>query len=130
MKPLCKEIIEVIDKEGFSVQVDKQSNGYCADLNQSTPLGEDWWVCVVFDETEDDFVDEIRDYYVGFDPEDEVELYIQNRGKNGIPTSIRALLDDQDWKDEKLKSLSDALDDYIYNKDDEDENEEEDEEEE
>ena len=99
-------------------------------MNQSTPLGEDWWVCVVFDETEDDFVDEIRDYYVGFDPEDEVELYIQNRGKNGIPTSIRDLLDDQDWKEEKLKSLIDALDDYIYNKDDEDENEEENEEEE
>lgn len=126
MKPLSKKIIEVIEKEGFSVQVDKQSNGYCADLNQSTPLGEDWWVCVVFDETEDDFVDEIRDYCVGFDPEDEAELYIQNRGKNGIPTSIRALLDDQDWKDEKLKSLSDALDNYIYNKDDEDEDEDED----
>ena len=31
MKPLSKGIIEVIEKEGFSVQVDKQSNGYCAD---------------------------------------------------------------------------------------------------
>ena len=130
MKPLSKEIIEVIEKEGFSVQVDKQSNGYCADLNQSTPLGVDWWVCIVFDETDEDFVSEVGIYYMGFDPEDEVELYIQNRGKNGIPTSIRDLLDDQDWKDDKLKSLSDALDNYIYNKDDEDENEEEDEEEE
>lgn len=130
MKPLSKEIIEVIEKEGFSVQVCKQQNGYCADLNQSTPLGEDWWVCIVFDETEEDFVNEFRDYYCGFDPEDEAEIYIQNRGKNGVPNSIRDLLDDQDWKEEKLKSLIDALDDYIYNKDDEDENEEEDEEEE
>lgn len=125
MKPLSKEIIEVIKKEGFSVQVDKQSNGYCADLNQSTLLGEDWWVCIVFDETEEDFVNEFRDYYYGFDPEDEAEIYIQNRGKNGIPNSIRDLLDDQDWKDEKLKSLLDALDDYIYNKEDEDEDGEE-----
>lgn len=126
MKPLSKGIIEVIEKEGFSIQVDKQQNGYCADLNRSTPLGEDWWISFVFDETEKDFVNEVRDYYVGFDPEDEAELYIQNRGKNGIPNSIRALLDDQDWKDEKLESLSDALDNYIYNKDeDEDEDAEE-----
>lgn len=124
MKPLSKGIIEVIEKEGFSVQVCKQQNGYCADLNQSTPLGEDWWVGIVFDETEKDFASEVGIYYMGFDPDDEVELYIQNRGKNGIPNSIRALLDDQDWKDEKLKSLSDALDDYIYNKDEDDEEEE------
>lgn len=123
MKTLSKEIIEVIEEEGFSVQVCKQQNGYCADLNRSTPLGEDWWVGIVFDETEEDFVNEVRDYYIGFDPDDEVEFYIQGRGKNGIPNSIRALLDDQDWKDEKLKSLSDALDNYIYNKDDEDEDE-------
>ena len=125
MKPLSKEIIEVIEKEGFSVQVCKQQNGYCADLNQSTPLGEDWWVGIVFDKTEKDFVSEVGIYYMGFDPEDEAAFYVDSRGKNGVPNSIRDLLDDQDWKDEKLKSLSDALDDYIYNKnEDEDEDEE------
>ena len=125
MKPLSKEIIEVIEKEGFTVLVSKQQNGYCADLNQSTPLGEDWWVGFVFDETEKDFVNEVSDYYFGFDPDDEVEFYIQNRGENGIPNSIRSLLNDQDWKDEKLKSLSDALNDYLYNKDEDEEDEEE-----
>ena len=84
-------------------------------------------MCVVFDETEEDFISEVGIYYMGFDPDDEVEFYIQNRGKNGIPISIRDLLKDQDWKDEKLKSLSEALDDYIYNKKDEDEDDEEEE---
>ena len=121
MKPLSKEIIEVIEKEGFTVLISKQQNGYCVDLNRSTPLGEDWWVGIIFDETEKDFVTEVRDYYMGFDPDNEVELYVKNRGRNGTPNSIRALLKDQDWKDEKLKSLSDALDDYLYNKDEDDE---------
>lgn len=123
MKPLSKKIIEVIENEGFSIQVYKESNEYCANLSQSTPLGEDWWIGVVFDKTEEDFVEEVRSIYVDFEPEDEAEFFIKNRGKNGIPTSIRDLLDDQDWKDEKLRSLSDALDNYIFNKIDEDEEE-------
>ena len=37
--------------------------------------------------------------------DEEVEIWIPSRGKNGVPSSISTLLHDAEWKLEQLESL-------------------------
>lgn len=111
---LTKRTTEIIDKYGFSLgEITEQNGDYYVDLNQSTPAGEDWYVVIWFDGTTKDFILKLRDYYVSFDVDEEVEPYISMRGKNGVPNSISKLLDDAKWKEKTLEDLSDDLFDLV-----------------
>lgn len=100
---------KIIEGKGFYFKHQKEKNGwYYALLEQSTPLGEDW--CLEFDyKNITDLVNQIIEYSCNYYADDEAEIYINIRGKNGVPSSIRDLLKDADWKGEKLKELCDAL---------------------
>ena len=117
---LSKDIIQIIENCGFSINIEKQNtgnelfNGYCADLNQSTPEGEDWWESITFDGTDRDFIKEIRDRAYYFDVDEEVEVWIPHRGKDGCPSSILALVEDAQWKKKKLSELSSELGQWLY----------------
>lgn len=47
---LSKDVIQIVEDCGFAINIEKQNTGdklfdsYCANLNQSTPEGEDWWI--------------------------------------------------------------------------------------
>ena len=120
---LSKDIIKIVEECGFSMNIEKQNTGnelfdnYCAELNQSTPEGEDWWENVVFDGTDSDFIKEIRNRVYYFDVDEEVELWIPHRGEGGCPSSILALVEDAQWKEKELSDLSSKLDEWQYNKD-------------
>lgn len=119
---LSKDIIKIVEECGFSMNIEKQNTGnelfdnYCADLNQSTPEGEDWWESVVFDGTDSDFIDEIRNRAYNFDVDEEVEIWIPHRGEGGCPSSILALVEDAEWKKKKLSDLSSKQDKWLYDK--------------
>lgn len=55
----------------------------------------------------DDFRDKVREYYEGYDPDDEAALWYGK--KRGEPSSLRDLLNDMEWYDNKLKELSETL---------------------
>lgn len=109
---LHKKIIELLENNGFSVNDVEQNgeSGYYVELNQSTPEGEDWWVTITYDGTDEDFIREFKTYADYFDVDEEVEIWIDSRGKNGVPSSIRALVEDAEWKEETLKNTADDLD--------------------
>lgn len=87
----------------------KEKDGrYYALLEQSTPLGEDWCLEFVYKNIAD-LINQIIEYSYNYDADEEAEVYINIRGKNGVPSSIRDLLEDADWKGEKLEELCDAL---------------------
>lgn len=113
MKHLPKKVQTVLEKHGFvhrnDWEVDKQDNGCFVELNQDTPAGEDWWVTIWFDGTTNGFIQAVRDYFIGFDPDEEAEIFIECRGKNGVPSSISVIIHDQEWKEKTLEELSDAL---------------------
>lgn len=47
MKKFKKDIVKILEDNDFVIgEITKQSNGIYVDLNQSTPLGEDWWVVI------------------------------------------------------------------------------------
>lgn len=103
------ELEKIIEGKGFYFKHQKEKDGrYYALLEQSTPLGEDWCLEFIYKNIAD-LVNQIIEYSYNYDADDEAEVYINIRGKNGVPSSIRDLIEDADWKGEKLKELCDAL---------------------
>lgn len=107
---LHNEIIEILENAGFSVnEVEKQDDSFYVEVGQYTPLGEDWWETIWFDGTDDGFINAVRTRYITFDVDEEAEIWIKNRGKNGVPSSIIDLVRDAEWKEDTLGELLDAL---------------------
>ena len=110
MKKFKKDIIKILEENDFVIgKITKQNNGIYVDLNQSTPLGEDWWVVIFFDGTNNGFIQEFYNRAYDFDIDEEIEIFVQNRGKNGIPNSIVDLIEDAKWKQKILEKTADEL---------------------
>lgn len=110
MKEFNKEIINVLENADFNIgEITEQDGEYYVELSQYTPEGEDWYVVVWFDGTDEDFIASVRKYAADFDVDEEAEPYIEIRGQRGVPNSISALLEDAKWKEQTLNDLADAL---------------------
>lgn len=115
---LSKDVIQIVEDCGFAINIEKQNTGdklfdsYCANLNQSTPEGEDWWIIIIFDGTDSTFINEVRDTAYYFNVDEEVEVFISRRGEGGCPNSISALVDDARWKEKKLSDLARELNEW------------------
>lgn len=87
----------------WSYNLYKEDDGRTyAEMEKYSPLGEDFGMIIDFSEENpvDTFMNDLQDYYYCFDAEEHAEIRIDNRGKNGIPYSIKDLLDDaKDIKD-------------------------------
>lgn len=76
----------------------------CIDLGQYTPLGEDWFES--FDwSSASKFIASLEERINNFDIDEEASIWIDLRGKNGVPDSIKGLVEDAEWKLGKLKDL-------------------------
>ena len=107
MKELNENIVRILEDSGFYVGKPEYSNHhreYYVEINQSTDLGEDWWMTLWYDGSDEDFIQKFETMVDYFDPDEEAEVYIEMRGKNGVPDSIRDILDDQVWKLETLRT--------------------------
>lgn len=72
--------------------------------------GQDIPVEFYFDGTAKDFVEKFSEYADNYDVDEEVELFANMRGKNGIPETIRELLDDmQNAKDTLMKIKTELI---------------------
>ena len=108
---LNDKVIKVVENNDFSInEVEKQDNDFYVELSQYTPCGEDWWETIWFDGTDEGFIEAVRERYRDFDVEEEAEVWIECRGKNGVPNSIRDLIEDAEWKANMLGELADELD--------------------
>lgn len=107
MIKLNEKVIEILESNGFDLQsINEQTNGICAEIQQYTPEGEDWYEVVWFDGTDKGFIKGVEENYKNYDVEEEAEIWINQRGKNGVPDSIANLIEDSKWKKEKLQLLS------------------------
>lgn len=99
----------IIEDKGFYFKHEKEKDGrYSALLEQSTPLGEDWCLEFLYKNIAD-LINQITEYSYNYDADEEAEIYINIRGKNGVPSSIRALLDDSQWKKDQLTKLASQI---------------------
>jgi hypothetical protein len=103
---LHNRIIDVLEKHGFLVhEVETKGDNFYVEIAQYTPQDEDWWETIWFDGTNRDFIKAVEERYVNFDVDEETEKWIEARGKNGVPDSIRLLLEDAEWKQNTLAYL-------------------------
>lgn len=76
------------------------------ELSKFSPLGEDFGFSVKADK----FLEDLRDYYEDFDPEEHAAMWYNAKNNvRGVPQSLRALLDDAIKIDGMLEDLCIAL---------------------
>ena len=85
------------------------NDGYDVELETYSPEGEDVIVSLTYDGTEEDFIRQFRSYAEGFDAEEHAEMWIEGRGNNGVPDSIKDLLEDAEWIKSTLEEVADDL---------------------
>lgn len=71
--------------------------------------GQDIPVEIDFNGTPEDFVNQFVEYADNYDVDDEVELYVNMRGQNGVPATIRELLDDCQEAKDTLTEIANRL---------------------
>lgn len=76
---------------------------------------------VWFDGSASDFIDKVRDYAEDYDADDHAAELIEFRGQNGVPNSIRAIIDDAEAIGDMLNDLWKTLGDWYAHADDLDE---------
>ena len=114
---LLGQVLDTATSMGWSYdEIDYSNNEGGYEFYQYSPAGEDFGFSACYgskelsdDEKGKNLIADIESYYDDYDPEEHAELWIEGRGQNGAPSSIRALLDDADAIDGMLKELSDEL---------------------
>ena len=111
---LSERIIEVLEAHDISVcgEITERTyndDGYDVELETYSPEGEDVIISLIYDGTEEDFIRQFERYAEDFDAEDHAETYINMRGKNGVPESIKDLLEDAEWQKEMLLEVAKDL---------------------
>ena len=56
---------------------------------------------------------DIAEYAAEFDADEHAEMWVDKRGQNGVPNSIRALIDDADAIQEMLDELAEAVYEFM-----------------
>lgn len=93
---------EITERYGENEKYDIEPETY-------SPEGEDVIVPLVYDGTEEDLIRAFTEYADNFDAEEHAGMWIESRGKNGAPKSIKDLLEDAGWIKNKLAEAAEAL---------------------
>lgn len=114
MMKLSKRIEEVLEEFDFSLCGEiserySEKGKYDIELETYSPKGEDVIVSLIYDGTEEGFIAAFDEYANDFDAEEHAEIWIENRGKNGIPESIKDLLEDAEWQKNTFLEVAEAL---------------------
>lgn len=114
MMELSKKIEEVLEKFDFSLcgEITErygEKGKYDIELETYSPEGEDVIVSLIYDGTEEGFIAAFVEYANDFDAEEHAEMWIESRGKNGVPESIKDLLEDAEWQKNTFLEVVEAL---------------------
>ena len=75
------------------------------ELEKYSPAGEDF----IFGVQKGNFIKNVREYADDFDVDEHVELWIEGRGKRGVPATARELVEDAEAIRDMLNELAVAL---------------------
>ena len=100
-----EDIRDVVEELGWAL---KEYDDYVMVENWTDVAGQD-----IFFETNSkdpvEVIDEIIDYANNYDVDEEFDVYNEYRGKNGVPSSARTLLEDLENAQEMWNELAEAL---------------------
>lgn len=107
---LRKDVDKIFDKNGFyvnSVEIiddPRLSERYIIEINGDNPYGEDWYEEIIFDGYLQGLKDSLLVLYTNFDINEDVKLWINSAGKNGVP-DVEGLVKNAKFKENKLWEL-------------------------
>lgn len=109
-----EEIYDVLDN--MSIRYD---TNYCDSETEALiefwtdTAGQDIPTEFDYDGTPEDFVKQFTERAENYDVDEEVELYANMRGKNGVPDTVRELLDDCQEVKDTLMEIAEKLQEAI-----------------
>jgi len=114
MMELSKRIEGLLEEYDFSLcgEITERYNdkgNYDVELETFSPEGENVIVSLTYDGTEESFIGAFVEYANDFDAKEHAEIWIGSRGKNGVPDSIKDLLEDAEWIKYTLISIAEKL---------------------
>lgn len=105
-----EEIYDVLDDMNV-----KYNTNYCGSETEAIiefwtdTAGQDIPTEFGYDGTPEDFVKQFTERAEMYDVDEEVEIYVGMRGKNGVPNTVRELLDDCQEAKDTLTEIADKL---------------------
>ena len=114
-KNVINNIIEVAEKEGFSVNTYKypNNNSYGLEFYKMSSRGRDFGFGITMESgmDEHDIVDLIDDYFENFDVSYETYIWLddEGHGKNGAPYDMKDVYDDTKECEKFIEELSEAI---------------------
>lgn len=104
---LSKKITNILENENITIHgTYKQDKEYYTELGFYSDLGEDVIITVFHKNNDKSFIKSLEEWYEDFDPEEHANEWYNARNKvAGVPQSLRALLDDADGIDKKIKNI-------------------------
>lgn len=114
MLKLSKIIKKVLENYDFSIRGEitewcNEKGKYDIELETCSPEGEDVVVSLIYDGTDEGFIAAFIEYANYFDAEEHAEMWIKSRGKNGVPESIKDLLEDAEWQKNTFLEVAKTL---------------------
>ena len=112
-------ITECAEAKGWSVHTSKNPKAeiWQFELSQSTPAGQDFnFSAEMKDGDPDSLIKSVREYYEGFDPDEEAYLWIgeDGHGRNGAPYHIRDIVADMEDAESMVLDLLAALEETDF----------------
>ena len=104
MPKLMDVLIDAAELLDWSVHIHDD----CIEFEKYSPAGEDF-IFTITGNDEARVAEQVREYAYDFDPDEHAEMWVESRGKRGVPDSIRTLIDDADAIKEMAFELADAL---------------------
>lgn len=107
---LSERTIEILENNDMHAYDRSEQHGeFVREIEFYSPEGEDVIETIFYDGTDEGFIREFKANAVNFDADEHAEMWIEGRGKKGVPDSVRDLITDAEWIKNTLLSVADEL---------------------
>lgn len=109
---LTKKIEKVLEKNGIQKNgfYKRKSDAWCEiELKKYSPANEELLIDLCYDGTEKSFITAFSSYANDFDVDEHVKMWIDDMGNDGVPETVRELLNDSEWIKKFLLTVSNEL---------------------
>lgn len=114
---LTQKIIDILENNDITIhERDKHNKEYYREIEFYSDAGEDVIEVIWYDGTPDGFIKAFAKNADNFDADEHAEMWIDHRGKNGVPDSIREIINDADCIKNKLLCVAETLKRVAFNR--------------
>lgn len=115
---MWNKVMNILEYNGINiVGTERNGNMLYSEIEFYSDAGEDVLESIYYgdgngnkEHMAEEFIKGFRSCADDFDPDEHAEMWIERRGKNGVPETIRELINDADWIKEKLEDVARQLD--------------------